>query len=280
MFKVDVVESGVVRFAMARRLLGKDLYRAACYLVDGLLVDTGIPLLCGQISAALSGRRISAIVNTHAHEDHMGANAVLQKSRRVAVFAHRKALPVLSDPRKLSLLPYQKLFFGEPLPSTGKPIGGTFCTERHTYRVIHSPGHSPDHVVLFEESRGWLFSGDAFIGGKDRVFRDGYDILEMTRTFRKLSALGAQLMFTGMGNVIRTPSKTIDRKLSYYEEISHKIGKLRREGMKTSEIAKRLFPGDFTVRLVTSGNFSAAHLVRSFLQASDELSGLRHDRAG
>jgi glyoxylase-like metal-dependent hydrolase (beta-lactamase superfamily II) len=280
MFKAEPVEGGVVRFVMARRLLGKDLYRAACYLVDGLLIDTGIPLLCGRLSGALSGRPVSAVVNTHAHEDHMGANAILQESRCVPVFAHRKALPVLADPGKLSLLPYQKLFFGEPSPSKGLPIGTIVRTERHEFKVVDSPGHSPDHVVLYEENRGWLFSGDAFIAGQDRVFREGYDLPEMARTFRKLSALGAETMFTGMGNVIGSPARKIQRKLAYYEEITHKIETMRREGMEAPEIAKRLFPGDRTVRIVTSGNFSAAHLVRSVLAASGEPPGDRRERAG
>jgi glyoxylase-like metal-dependent hydrolase (beta-lactamase superfamily II) len=117
--------------------------------------------------------------------------------------------------------------------------------------------------VLHDEDRGWLFSGDAFIGGQDRVFRESYDLPEMTRTLRKLSALGAEVMFTGMGSVIRRPERQIERKLSFYEELSDKVGKYHREGIDAPEIARRLFPGDLAVRIVTSGNFSAEHLVRS-----------------
>ncbi|MGA7104116.1 MAG: MBL fold metallo-hydrolase [Candidatus Deferrimicrobiaceae bacterium] len=266
MFKVDVVEDGVLRFVMSRQLFGKDLYRSACYLAGDLLVDSGIAHRKKDFVGSLSGIPVSTIVNTHAHEDHMGANAILQKKRRIPVYAHEKALPTLSNPKKLSLLPYQRFFFGEPSPSLGQPVGDTVLTERHAFQVLHSPGHSPDHIVLFEKSRGWIFSGDAFIGGQDRVFRESYDIWGITRTLRMLSALEAEIMFTGMGNVLRKPTVKIRRKLSYFEEISNKIETLHREGIEASEIAKRLFPGDSTVRLVTSGDFSSAHLVRAIIQ--------------
>lgn len=280
MFQANVVDDGIVRFLMARRILGRDLYSAACYLADGLLVDSGIHFRNKELVAALSGRHVAAIVNTHSHEDHIGGNAALQERRGVPVFAHEAALPVLSRPVTLSLLPYQKLFFGVPLPSAGDAIGGAVSTERYRFRVIHSPGHSPDHIVLHEESRGWLFAGDAFIGGQDRVFRDSYDLPAIVRTLRNLSALGAEVMFTGMGAVIRKPARQIERKLAYYEEISHKVGTLRRQGMEAGAIARTLFPRDFTVRLVTSGDFSAVHLVQSVLAATGDPSAARSERAG
>lgn len=280
MFKASVVEDGVVRFLMARRLLGRDLYHAACYLVDGLLVDSGIHFRREDLVSAVAGDPIAAIVNTHCHEDHIGGNAALQARRRVPVFAHEAALPVLSQPRKLALLPYQKLFFGEPSPSAGTPVGETVSTERCRFRVIHAPGHSPDHIVLHEESRGWLFAGDTFIAGQDRVFRESYDLPEMIRTLRNLSALGTEVMFTGMGNVIRNPARQIERKLAYYEEIRDQVGALHGKGMDASAIARRLFPGDLAVRFVTSGNFSAVHLVRSILAAPAGRSGARNGSAG
>lgn len=268
MFKIEVVDEGVLRFVMSRRLFGKDLYRSAAYLTGDLLVDSGISHRKKEFVKSLSGFPVSAIVNTHAHEDHMGANSALQESRRIPVYAHEDALPILANPKKLSLLPYQRLFFGEPSPSVGQPIGGTVLTERHAFQVLNSPGHSPDHIVLFEKSRGWIFSGDAFIGGLDRVFRESYDILGIIRTLQMLSALDAETMFTGMGNIIRKPTKKIRRKLAYFEEISNKIVTLHREGMGASEIARRLFPGDIIVRFVTSGDFSSAHLVRSIMQVT------------
>ncbi len=269
MFRVEAVEDRVLRFVMSRRFFGKDLYRSACYLVDDLLVDTGISHRKREFAVSLSGLPVAAIVNTHAHEDHMGANAILQEARRIPVYAHEDALPVLSNPRALSLLPYQRFFFGEPSPSVGQSVGDAVLTERHRFQVLRTPGHSPDHIVLFEKSRGWIFSGDAFIGGQDRVFRESYDISAILRTLGMLSSLEAEVMFTGMGNVIRNPSRKLRQKLSYFGEMADRIGKLRREGKEAPEIADRLFPGDRAVRLVTSGDFSSAHLVRSILQLTE-----------
>ncbi|GAB4362589.1 MAG: MBL fold metallo-hydrolase [Deltaproteobacteria bacterium] len=266
MFAVEEVEEGVRRFVMSRRMLGKDLYRCACYLVGDLLVDTGIFHRRKDFAASLADFRVAAVVNTHAHEDHMGANGLLQERRRIPVYAHEQALPVLADPGKLALLPYQRFFFGEPTPSQGEAIGESIRAGRHAFRVLHTPGHSPDHIALFEKERGWIFSGDAYIGGQDRVFRERYDILGILESLRRLAALDAEVMFTGMGSVIRNPARKIRRKIEYYERISERVGALHRQGIEASEIARRLFPRDFAVRLATSGDFSTAHLIRSMTE--------------
>lgn len=266
MFDVSAVEEGVVRFLMARRLLGRNFYRAACYWVDGLLVDTGIHWRRADLASAISGRRVDAIVNTHAHEDHMGANGLLQRERGVPVFAHEAALPILAAPRTLRLRPYQRFFFGEPEGSRAVALGDCVRSERCRFRVVGTPGHSPDHVALFEETRGWLFAGDAYIGGLDRVSRGSYDIAAMRRSWRTLASLRAEVMFTGAGSVARRPSRKFERKLAYYDELAGRVAELRRAGLGVPEIARRLFPGDRAVRLVTSGDFSAEKLVRPLFE--------------
>ena len=93
MFRAEAIEGGVVRMVMSRELFGKELYPAACYLAGGLLVDTGIAHLSKDLVSCLKGKPVESIVNTHAHEDHMGANALLQKIFKVPIYAHRDALP-------------------------------------------------------------------------------------------------------------------------------------------------------------------------------------------
>ena len=260
-----VVDEGVTQFTMSRRAFGRDLYRAACYLVDGLLVDTGIAHEEREFLRALDGRPVNVVLNTHSHEDHIGGNAMLHSTRRVPILAHPRALPVLSDPRRLALRPYQRFLFGTPRPSPAEPVGGTISTGRHEFRVVETPGHSADHIALFEEKRGWLFCGDAYIGGRERVLREDYDVRGMIRTYERLAALNPDTLFTGTGAVVHDPARRIERKITHLLETGERILELRRSGLEERDIARRLLPGDRAIRCVTSGHFASVHLVRSFL---------------
>jgi len=266
MFRADAIEDGVVRMVMSRELFGKELYPAACYLVGGLLVDTGISHLRKNLASFLKGKPFEAIVNTHAHEDHMGGNALLQKSFNVPIYAHREALPIIALPGRLKLLPYQKLYFGLPAPAHAEPIAEVLEAGGHRFRVHLAPGHSPDHVLLHEEERGWLFCGDAFIAGHDRVFRGSYDLADILETLRRILDLAPEAMFTGMGAVLKRPEAKVRGKIAQYEEAAERAAELFRAGLGEKEISRKLFPGDRMVRIVTTGDFTALKLVRAFLR--------------
>ena len=266
MFRAEVLEGGVVRMVMSRELFGRDLYPAACYLVGGVLVDTGIAHLRKDLVSCLKGRPVEAIVNTHAHEDHMGANALLQKIFQVPIHAHRDALPIIAHPERLKLLPYQKLYFGLPAPAHAEPIAEVLEAGGYRFRVHPAPGHSPDHVLLHEEERGWLLCGDAFIAGQDRVFRGSYDLANILGTLRRILDLAPETMFTGMGAVLKRPAAKVRGKIAQYEEAAERAADLFRTGLGEKEISRKLFPGDGMIRIVTTGDFTALKLVRAFLR--------------
>lgn len=151
----------VTRFDLARTLLGRGRYWTAAYLVDGLLVDTGCAHSAPELVRALADISLLHIVNTHSHEDHIGANGSLQRQRGLEIMAHPMALPVLANPQTQPLHLYRRVLWGWPDPSQGQPIadGALIKTEHYSFQVIYTPGHSPDHLCLYEPQQEWLFIG-------------------------------------------------------------------------------------------------------------------------
>jgi glyoxylase-like metal-dependent hydrolase (beta-lactamase superfamily II) len=258
-----VAEAGpVVRFHLARALLGRPFYYTAAYWVDGLLIDTGCAHTAPELVQALGKWPVEQIVNTHSHEDHIGANADIQERAQCPIFAHAEALPILADPRLQPLQPYRRLFWGWPRPSRGRATGSeSVKTRRFDFQVIHTPGHSPDHICLFEPGQGWLFSGDAYIGGRDRALRAGYDIRGIIASLRRLSELPVAAIFSGSGTVRESGTQPLDEKIAYLEELGDKILSLWQKGLSRQQLFGRELP----ISYLTLGHFSGVRLIDSYL---------------
>lgn len=256
----------VHKFRLARTILGRAFYFTAAYWVDGLLVDTGCLHTVKELIPALEGLRIDRIVNTHSHEDHIAGNAVVTETRQAEILAHPLALPFLENPRLRPLRPYQVFFWGYPTPSSGKPIGGRVETERHQFEVVHTPGHSPDHVCLFEPRQGWLFAGDAYVGGFDRTLRADYHIWPIIESLKTMAALQPGVIFPGSGTVRQDAGRELANKIQYLEEMGEKVLELHEKGWSYTRIRAKLFGPEMLVRYITSGHFSGKNLVRSYVE--------------
>lgn len=264
----------IVRFDLARTILGRGRYWTTAYLVDGVLIDTGCAHTAGELAEVLNDVSIGCIVNTHSHEDHIGANGLLQRSSgRLEICAHPLALPTLADPRNLRPFhAYRRLFWGWPEPSLGRPVenGERIQSEHHSLEVIYSPGHSSDHICLYERERGWMFTGDLFVGGRDRALRAETSFWQLVASLRQIAAYPITLLLPGSARVRQHPEKDLQAKLAYLEEIGGKVLDLHRRGWSVRAIAKRLFGGVMLVELFTLGHFSRRQLVLSILRGSPE----------
>jgi len=255
----------VVKLRMARSLLGRTAYFTTAYWVDGLLIDTGCAHTARQLLAVVKAWPVACIVNTHSHEDHIGANADLHAAFGCPILAHPDALPILANPKLQPLQPYRRLFWGWPKPSQGQPVGTEVETAHLRFQVIHTPGHSPDHVCLFEPERGWLFSGDTYIGGKDRALREGYDVHEIIASLKTLAALPVQTIFASSGSVRTEGVKPLQDKIAYLEELGEHIWTLHNQGLSPRRIRRQLFGAELPIAYVTLGHFSGIRLIQSYL---------------
>ena len=255
----------IVKFCLARPILGRPYYHTAAYWVDGLLIDTGCAFTARELVAATAHLPVDRIVNTHCHEDHIGGNAALQRARGAAVLAHPRALPVLANPRLQYLQPYRRFFWGWPEPSLGSPLGDWIETAHHRFQVLPTPGHCPDHVCLYEPEQGWLFSGDAYIGGQDRAARADYDVDAILASLKVLAALPARQLFPGSGTVRSDPRAALERKIAQMEAFAAEVRRLHALGFSVGAIKKRLLRREPLITYLTLWHFSGTKLVRLYL---------------
>ena len=252
---------------MARSIFGRKLYSTTAYWVDGMMVDTGCAYTAQELIASLKGYQVDRIVNTHSHEDHIAGNAALQNIYGADVLAHPITLPVLTDPRTRQPLHfYQRLMWGYPAPSWGKPIGNLVETDHHRFEVIHTPGHSPDHICLYEPDQGWLFSGDIFVGGRDKALRADYNIWLIITSLKKVAALDIRILFPGSGTVRQNPHDAIIKKIKYLKELGEHVIALHHQGLSYARIQRKLLGPEMLIAYFTLGHFNGKNLVRSFIE--------------
>ena len=266
MIRVEQVNK-VHKFSLARSFLGKGLYFTAAYWVDGLMVDTGCAHTVRELVESLKGYHVDHIVNTHRHEDHIAGNGSLQKIYGAAILSHHLALPVLADPRKRQPLHfYRRLMWGYPGPSQGQAIGEAVETNNHRFEVIYTPGHSPDHISLYEPKEGWLFSGDLFVGGRDTVLRADYNIWLIIASLERVAEMDISYLFPGSGNARMSPHEEIIRKIDYLKELGERILFHFTQGLSYRQIRRTVFGPERAITYFTQGHFSGTHLIRSFIE--------------
>jgi len=268
MLKISCFDQ-VTRFDLARTLAGRGRYWTTAYLVDGLLVDTGCAHTAPELLRALKDASLHRIVNTHTHEDHIGADGLLQRKHPDwEILAHPLALPILADPRgKQPLQPYRRLFWGWPEPARGTPVSDKefIETPHHHFQVIYTPGHSLDHICFYEPDQGWLFSGDLFVGGQDRALGARYDIWQIIASLKRVADLPLMTLFPGSARVRKEPGEEIRSKISYLEDLGGRILTLHDQGRDVRAITRLICGAPMPVELITLGHFSRRHLVLSYL---------------
>jgi glyoxylase-like metal-dependent hydrolase (beta-lactamase superfamily II) len=149
-----------------------------------VLIDAGLHGSTDRIVHAAEelygeGTRPAAIVMTHGHFDHVGALRDLALLWDVPIYAHELELPYLDG--RSSYPPPDPTVGGGAMAALSRlyPRGPIDVSEwlrtlpadaavpgMPGWRWIHTPGHTPGHVALFNSDDGTLIAGDAFVTTK------------------------------------------------------------------------------------------------------------------
>jgi glyoxylase-like metal-dependent hydrolase (beta-lactamase superfamily II) len=235
------------------------------YFVDGLLIDSGPAYTVEELAEFLKDKLVKTVVNTHHHEDHIAANALLKERYGVELFAHPLAVDKINQPA--TLYPYQEEVWGYPIPSQVNAIGDSVSTRHFCFEVIYTPGHDRDHICLFEPGNGWLFSGDLFVGTHPNVVRPQDDITQIITDLKKVRALKPTALFPAPGKVITDPVSLLEQTIQYLEELGHKVVEFHEKGLAPVEVVKQIFGHEAPLAEFTQQQFSSLNLVKSYLKA-------------
>jgi glyoxylase-like metal-dependent hydrolase (beta-lactamase superfamily II) len=129
------------------------------------VVDPGGDLEQVEQVLQQEGLTLEKIVLTHAHIDHAGATAELARRTGVPIEG-----PHEGDLFWIEQMPAQARMFGFAHGESFTPTrwlhdGDTVTVGDETLEVIHCPGHTPGHVVLFHRTGRFAIVGDVLFAG-------------------------------------------------------------------------------------------------------------------
>lgn len=164
---------------------------------DAAIVDPGGDAEKIKQIVAASPVTIKSILLTHGHLDHVGAAAEL---------AAHYGVPIVGPDRRdavwLENLPQQSRMFGLPdcsalTPDRWLEEGDSVEVGNTRLEVLHTPGHTPGHIVFYDRAGQLLVSGDViFQGGVGRTdFPQGNHQHLIAAIKEKLLPLGDDITF-------------------------------------------------------------------------------------
>lgn len=252
-------------------LPGRESYR----VLQQRLKEIGIPL-----------RRVHSILITHSHPDHYGGAGRLRKEVGAEIIAHRRFrlwwdpheppdidvedVPLIRAVRPNGETPWGgegynipwrrrtqlrtharfPRIFGVPHPNKRLDEGDRISFARREWLAVHTPGHTEDHICLFDPDSGILLSGDHVLPSItphiSGLTHAADPLAEFFGSLDKVADLGTQmrLALPAHGNPF---TNVVERVTDIKEHHIERLQKLREIGAEfdrpasVMEIAKHLF---------------------------------------
>lgn len=158
---------------------------------EAAVVDPGGDVERILAKVAALGVEPTQIWITHAHIDHVGGVAALQRALDIPVMGSHNA-----DQLLLEGLPLAADMFGLPAPEPYVPTqwlddGDVLTLGKMQFDVMHCPGHAPGHVVFINQAARCLLAGDVlFHGSIGRTDLPGGNSKQLLASIKRLWSLG------------------------------------------------------------------------------------------
>lgn len=207
---------------------------------NGLLIDSELRVLVdagfghSRREAILKAGHVDVIINTHFHLDHAFGNKFFPKAK---VWAHVLDAPALRSAKEFSNLTglnqIPRFPGGYPFPEgmQGRAVDRELVDEETlefgdmVLKVIHTPGHTPGHISLYEPKESILFSGDIDLSPFGPFYgNDSSNLEDFSASIMRLIDLNPKILMTSHSGII---SENIAERLwEYGKKIDYREDKV------------------------------------------------------
>ena len=210
------------------------------YLLPGrvpTLIDAGVgdENHLRSVESALGGQALARVLITHGHPDHVGGlDTLLARwpSADVIRFGHAAGDVEAGDGR---------------------------------VRILHTPGHAPDHLCFFDETANDMYCGDlARIGGSIVIpASKGGNLRHYLESLTRVRALAPRRLLPGHGPIVDDPAALIDKYLQHRAQREEEVIAALRDGLTTPEqMVGRIYGALNPTLSAAAADSVLAHLVK------------------
>lgn len=197
---------------------------------------------------------IHTIIVSHTHADHMGAIAHFrERIPGLTVVDHELDAPFLQDctllnrifdadlvpiyfpDKRLDILEFYETFcpISEARPDRTVVEGDRLACGRYVFEVLHTPGHHPGHISLYERDLGMLYVGD-MVGLEVPFYTPSSGGLTgYLRSIEKYQALDAKLIVPSHGDLIEAPREALENVAAKVRRREERLLDALADGSKT-----------------------------------------------
>jgi glyoxylase-like metal-dependent hydrolase (beta-lactamase superfamily II) len=256
---VETIEPEILRLRLRSWQGTVAGYEVSAYVVRGALIDTGFPHARRALLGALETIAPRGAVVTHWHEDHAG-NAPALAARGMPLYMHAACEERLRARRPIRA--YRHLVWGAT-PALEVPLRSF---DPAPLEVLSLPGHTRDHLVVWDAERRVLASGDLFLGVKVRVAHESESPRTLLTSLRTAAALEPRLLLDAHRGPVTDAAAKLRAKADWLDATLGEIESLGARGLSEREIARRVLGREAVVGWASFLEYSKIGLVRAALR--------------